>query len=923
MKAYSQFLRELPSKKVVFAFGDFQAPTISHELLIKTVGNLATEQNSAQVIYTSINEDKKNPLSSDRKTYFLKRMFPESTFRTCDSLLEAAKQLNQKYNSIVLVTGSELVQEQQKLLDKNNGKLFNFNSIVVISSGNLNSDSDTNMSKVRESVKKGDLEQFKECLSTKVTTMDAKRLMNEMREGMGLEVIKEELKLATDWLRESYYRGEIFKIGELVESNGQRFEIIDRGSNYVVVVDSDGNTSRKWIRDVVSIREDVDVTLDNDMAEVTYKGYKTKNFNSDHQVASCFQRLFKTDKDPVAILNALKATDEYLGIHQRAIADDVVTAEEEKAFGKAFRRAQDYLIKLGDLQHHLNYMNNTIHEMQQVKAKYHTGTFGDAFEETILKQGLMEMKFTATDKIKVARIIANALGIIDVEKTSSAEQLVNNALRKVRNKPMRPEYADVLTNMLVTARQAGIEYDEKLVPKKNKEVNEVSSNLLDRYKERAKKSAQDLSDKGEYRKSTNRYANIMKATGKQIEKTTANIKKALNKEETEQIDEISQKLAGNYYGAATKKHIDKVGVKPNMYDRIEKDMGKQRKVGVDRAMDRLTGNRKTNEETISEEEGYTLHSKHTNADGTTTVVLKSPSGKMIKHTGKDVHKVVKQRYGVQSESAVHKPELGLSDGRDVLKFSDYTRLLGAHQPFENSGDRTNDDLEAKYGKKTPDVEKAMSYQTPETSQYPFQPKGAVSTTAPEGTPAQVEKIPMGKKLYSQQTKYRTEEVDLGFEDLTEEDFDDEIAQIQDISHIIDAYDDSELVIIDEETGEELETVEPDSEDMLQEVLSRMERIRRKQRFARTKTKREIRTKIALKKTSSMPVLNKRAKRLAISMIKKRMLRKDPSKANFQEKERIEKFLSSRPQLVQRLSRRLLPKVRQIEKSRLQGKKVTK
>ena len=68
------------------------------------------------------------------------------------------------------------------------------------------------------------------------------------------------------------------------------------------------------------------------------------------------------------------------------------------------------------------------------------------------------------------------------------------------------------------------------------------------------------------------------------------------KEEVEQIDEISSKLAGEYYSAATKQHIKKVGIKPNMYGRIEKDMGKQRKAGVDRALDRVTGVRKTNEE---------------------------------------------------------------------------------------------------------------------------------------------------------------------------------------------------------------------------------------------------------------------------------------------------------------------------------------
>lgn len=71
-------------------------------------------------------------------------------------------------------------------------------------------------------------------------------------------------------------------------------------------------------------------------------------------------------------------------------------------------------------------------------------------------------------------------------------------------------------------------------------------------------------------------------------------------EEVEQIDEISSKLAGNYLGAATKQHMDKVGVRPNMYDRIEKDMGKKRKVGVSRALDRILGNRKTNEEVDAE-----------------------------------------------------------------------------------------------------------------------------------------------------------------------------------------------------------------------------------------------------------------------------------------------------------------------------------
>jgi len=66
-----------------------------------------------------------------------------------------------------------------------------------------------------------------------------------------------------------------------------------------------------------------------------------------------------------------------------------------------------------------------------------------------------------------------------------------------------------------------------------KSIQEVSSELLDRYKEKAKKSADELAAKGQFRKSTDRLGNVMKATGKQIEKTTASIRKALNKEEVE------------------------------------------------------------------------------------------------------------------------------------------------------------------------------------------------------------------------------------------------------------------------------------------------------------------------------------------------------------------------------------------------------
>ena len=83
----------------------------------------------------------------------------------------------------------------------------------------------------------------------------------------------------------------------------------------------------------------------------------------------------------------------------------------------------------------------------------------------------------------------------------------------------------------LTMNQYGQIVKEEFSHLTEEQINEISSKTLDSYKEKAKKSADELESKGQYKKSTDRWMNIMKATGKQIEKTTSNIKKALKKED--------------------------------------------------------------------------------------------------------------------------------------------------------------------------------------------------------------------------------------------------------------------------------------------------------------------------------------------------------------------------------------------------------
>ena len=105
--------------------------------------------------------------------------------------------------------------------------------------------------------------------------------------------------------------------------------------------------------------------------------------------------------------------------------------------------------------------------------------------------------------------------------------------------------------------------DMKRIKKEEVEVNEVSSELLGRYKDKAKKSADDLTASGKHKQSTDRWMNVMKATGKQIDNTSKGIRKALNKEEMMKSARIIKSIYKNK------------GIKEEMYDHEKDDKGSQ------------------------------------------------------------------------------------------------------------------------------------------------------------------------------------------------------------------------------------------------------------------------------------------------------------------------------------------------------------
>jgi hypothetical protein len=130
--------------------------------------------------------------------------------------------------------------------------LNSFKDIVIECSDERNYDDLSNDLKCLS--ESGDFDEFKAKMPDHIREIDCRRLMNEIRHSIGLDPIKEEMKVERDSLREKYLKEEIFNIDDVVESNGVKYSIIARGSNYLTVMDESGAVSKKWLHECKEVK---------------------------------------------------------------------------------------------------------------------------------------------------------------------------------------------------------------------------------------------------------------------------------------------------------------------------------------------------------------------------------------------------------------------------------------------------------------------------------------------------------------------------------------------------------------------------------------------------------------------------------------------------------------------------------------------
>ena len=195
------------SDTAVITFGRMNPMTIGHEKLVEKLLKEATSRKAEPMVFLSHSSGaktktgkgsiNKDPLTYDDKIkYAIKAFGPAVKKSPLKILMLIAKSLQGKYKNLVMVAGSDRVDQYKELLNKYNGKDYTFDSIEVVSAGQRDPDGEgaagISGTKMREYAKANNIKKFTSGLP-KALKSSAEEIMNKVS-GAVSPVITEEVE---------------------------------------------------------------------------------------------------------------------------------------------------------------------------------------------------------------------------------------------------------------------------------------------------------------------------------------------------------------------------------------------------------------------------------------------------------------------------------------------------------------------------------------------------------------------------------------------------------------------------------------------------------------------------------------------------------------------------------------------------------
>lgn len=490
----------------------------------------------------------------------------------------------------------------------------------------------------------------------------------------------------------------------------------------------------------------------------------------------------------------------------------------------------------------------------------------------MLKEELTDKTIRSSDKVKVARVIADMLGVEKAE-SMSPDVAITTGLRKIKNKRMTPELTSVLKKMLNLAQEVGIKIDSSLLPKTVTEGND-----LIKFKKFAK--IEKIND------------GIVPIEGGPYSK-----KAGAGMQEPPAIAAGSSPAPAMPEKTPTAPSKSTRFASPdNPNTAVDGEIPSETGHTLDGKRDNDTMRRMRVKKLQQMDESFIVK----DADG--KVVHTSPSERAAKQYAQELSKNTGKEHTVHFDRAATVKEgviqpSGTDKVAEDLSSADFkvnpvtNRKYRAHRvEFANSNKRSNPiDKESN--------DRAIRNRSEKDNE-------------------DIKTQPLLKKV--------TEEVEDDEHHISEDDIDKIVDSVDEPEDILDVYDGDELEIIDTETGDVIEDEDKHiNEELLNEVLSRMARMKARIKFLQSKSKRARKLQIALKSHSSNKVLNSRARKLAIQLLKQRIMKKPVAQMTVAEKERAESIIKRKKAVIDRIAMKLVPRIRKIENARLSHSKFTK
>lgn len=368
--------------------------------------------------------------SAKKKGYYLKEAHSkESSFVEVENATDYIRSIRDKYNMIPL----SCIQED--------------------------------VSKTEYYAKLGDYDKFRHYIPSFIRSHIGKRLMNEIRAYYSLSPIVEQVKFDIDTIREQYHAKQIYNIGDIVESNDELYEVLERGANYLVVINTQGHINRKWLQDVV-MSEHTNIFADSQFEpeetnipnEISFKGYTTKNLHRAPGANEAFAKTIRNMQttDPLSILNALKYTDEYLSLTPEDILKGGVEEQGKLVdWNASHTKAKQSLDRCGEFINHIMYWHAYKDLLDKAVMAVRINT-----DASSIKEEVESPREESDDKQRIAELVKKLMGIDG--QIVSPEAIINDALKKSIN--FDKAKMSVLAKMVDLADEVGISYDKKLLP---------------------------------------------------------------------------------------------------------------------------------------------------------------------------------------------------------------------------------------------------------------------------------------------------------------------------------------------------------------------------------------------------------------------------------------------------------------------------